>query len=100
MKRIFLEREISELLAVGWCFPHPQGFLYTFTGIIQGDNPAGHCFVLRDLFLMSFFKLVMIVLLKIYVAGKVFGKIYLKAIRNTFSSSMWSVISGEKEDWE
>ena len=33
---------------------------------------------------MSFFKLVMIVLLKIYAAGKIIGKISLKAIRNTF----------------
>ena len=68
--------------------------------IIQGDNPAGHCFVLRDLFPMTFFKLVMIVLLKIYAAGKIFGKIYLKAIRNTFFSNMWCVISGGKGDWE
>ena len=76
--------EISKLLAVGWYFPHPKGFPRRYRGIIQGDNPAGHCFVLRDLFLMSFFKLVMMVLLKIYAAGKIFGKIYLKAIRNTF----------------
>ena len=33
---------------------------------------------------MRFFKLVMIVLLKIYVVGKIFGKIYLKAIRPFF----------------
>ena len=33
---------------------------------------------------MSFFKLVMIVLQKIYAAGKIFVKVYLKAIRNTF----------------
>ena len=51
-----------------------------FRGIIVGDNPAGHCFVLRNLLPMSFFKLVMIVLLKIYIAGKLFGKICLKAI--------------------
>ena len=38
---------------------------------------------------MSFFKLVMIVLLKIYAAGKMFGKMYLKAIRNTIFSNMW-----------
>ena len=25
-------------------------------GIIIGDNPAGHCFVLRDLIPMDFFK--------------------------------------------
>ena len=51
-----------------------------FRGIILGDNPAGHCFVLRNLLPMSFFKLVMTVLLKIYIAGKLFGKICLKAI--------------------
>ena len=51
-----------------------------FRGIILADNPAGHCFVLRNLFPMGFFKLVMIVLLEIYVGGKLFGKICLKAI--------------------
>ena len=51
---------------------------------ILGDNPAGHCFVLRDLFPMSFFKLVMIVLLKIYTTSKIFGKIFLKAVGDTF----------------
>ena len=25
-------------------------------GIIQGDNSAGHCFVIRDLIPMNFFK--------------------------------------------
>ena len=68
--------------------------------IILGDNPARHCFVLRDLSPMSIFKLVMIVLLKIYVAGKIFGKICLKAIRDTFFSNMWSVVGGGKGDWE
>ena len=57
-------------------------------------------FILRDLYPMSFFKLVMIVLLKIYAAGKIFGKLCLKAIRNTFFSNMWSVISRGKGDWE
>ena len=33
---------------------------------------------------MSFFKLVMIVLLKRYAAGKTFGETGLKAIRDTF----------------
>ena len=46
----------------------------------MGDNPAEHCFVLRDLFSMSFFKLVMIVLLKIYAAGKMFSKTYVKKL--------------------
>ena len=64
----------------------------------MGDNPAGHCFVLRDLFQMSFFKLIMIVLLKTYTASKTFGKICLKAIRDTFFSNMWSVIRGGKGD--
>ena len=67
-----------------------------FREIILGDNPAGHCFVLRDLFPMSFFKLVMIVLLKIYTTSKIFGKIFLKAIRDTFFPicGLWS---GERE---
>ena len=63
-------------------------------GIILGDNPSGHCFVLSDLFQMSFFKLFMIVLLKIYTTGRIFVKICLKAIRDTFFSNMWSVIKG------
>ena len=48
---------------------------------------------------MSFFKLFMTVLLKIHAAGKIFGKICLKAIRATFFSNIWSVIRGEKGDW-
>ena len=62
------------------------------------DNPAGHCFILRDLFPISFFKLVMIMSLKIYAADKVFGKICLKAIRATLFSNIWSVIMGGKGD--
>ena len=41
---------------------------------------------------MSFFKLVMIALLKIYAASKIFDKIFLKAIIDTFFSNMWSEI--------
>ena len=48
---------------------------------------------------MSFFKLVMIMLQKLYATDKTFGKICLKAIRETFSSNMWSVIRGGKGDW-
>ena len=66
-----------------------------FRGIILGDNPAGS----RDFFPVSFFKLVMMVLLKIYVAVKIFSKICLKAIRDIFFSNMLSVIRGGKEDW-
>ena len=36
----------------------------------------------------------MIVLLKICATDKIFGKICLKIIRNTFFSNMWSAISG------
>ena len=43
---------------------------------------------------MSFFKVVMIVLLEIYAIDKIFGKIYLKTIRGIFFSNMWSTISG------
>ena len=45
---------------------------------------------------MNFFILAMIVLLKIYARSKIFGKICLKAIRDTFFSNMWSVIRGGK----
>ena len=48
---------------------------------------------------MNFFKLVMILLLKIYTAGKMFGKICLKAIGDTFFSNICSVIRGGKADW-
>ena len=48
---------------------------------------------------MSFFQLVMILLLKIYAPVKIFGKICLKAIRDTFFSNILPVIRGEKEDW-
>ena len=44
---------------------------------------------------MSFFKLVMIVQLKIYATGKVFGKMCLKAIRDTFFPICGSVIRRE-----
>ena len=43
---------------------------------------------------MRFFRLVMIVLLKIYTAGKIFGKMCLQAITNAFFSNIWSVIRG------
>ena len=32
--------------------------------------------------------------MKMHTAGKMFGKISLKAIRDTFFSNMWSVIRG------
>ena len=84
-RRIFLDGEISKFLVVGWVFsPIPRFSHKCLGGIILGDNPAGHCFALRDLFPISFFKLVMIVLLKIYAAVKIFGKICLKVIRDTF----------------
>ena len=57
----------------------------------MGDNPAEHCFVLKDLFQMSFSKLFMIVLLRIYTARKSFDKICLKAVRDTLFSNMCSV---------
>ena len=46
-----------------------------------GDNPAG-----RGLFQF------MIVWLKVHTTGNIFGKIWLKAIRDTFFSNMWFVI--------
>ena len=39
-------------------------------GIILGANPAEHCFVLRDLVPMSFFKKAMIVLLKMHASAE------------------------------
>ena len=46
-------------------------------------NPAGHVFVLRDLFPTKILKVVMIVLLKIYATDKIFGKSCLKTFRDT-----------------
>ena len=83
-RRIFLVGKMNNFLAVGWYSPHTQGFPLRFRRIILGDNPAGLCFVLMDLFPMSFFKLVMIVLLKRYAVGKTFGETGIKAIRDTF----------------
>ena len=41
---------------------------------------------------MSFLKLLMTVLMKMHASGRIFEKFYLKAIRDTFFSNMWSVI--------
>ena len=49
-------------------------------------------FVLRHLFTVNFFKLVIIVLLKIYATGKIFGNICRKAIKDTFFSNIWLAI--------
>ena len=55
--------------------------------VVEGENPAGYCFVLRNLIPINFFKKVMIVKLKIY------GKIcVLRIIRDTFFPSIWSAI--------
>ena len=40
--------------------------------IIQEDNSAGHCFVLRDLVPMNLFKYFAIMKLKMYTTGKFF----------------------------
>ena len=95
LRRIFLVWKLSKFLAVGLVFfPIPWGFPWKFRGIILGDNPVGHFFVVRNLFPMNFLELAMILLLKIYAAAKIFGKICLKGIRSTFFSNMWSVIKG------
>ena len=44
-------------------------------GLILGESPAGHCFVLRDLISINFLKHVMIVKLKMRATGKIFGEI-------------------------
>ena len=48
--------------------------------IILGDNPAGHCFVLRDLIPMKFFKYVIIVKLKMHTTVKIFAKICVQKL--------------------
>ena len=60
-----------------------------YTGMILGYNPAGNSFVLTDLVPDSFFKKVMVP-----SAGRSFGRICLKAIRETLFSSLWSVFRG------
>ena len=57
--------------------------------MIRGDNPAAHCFALRDLISTTFCKQLMIFSLKMHSSGKIFGKISLRAIRDTFR---WSDI--------
>ena len=42
-------------------------------GTIRGDISAGHCFVLRDLTPMNFFKQLVIMELKMCTTGKTFG---------------------------
>ena len=60
-----------------------------YMGMILGYNPAGNSFVLTDLVPNSFFKKVMVP-----SAGRSFGIICLKAIRETLFSSLWGVIRG------
>ena len=43
-------------------------------GMLQGDNSAGYCFVLRILIPMNFLKYVVIMKLKMCTIGKIFGK--------------------------
>ena len=44
-------------------------------GIILDENPAEHCFLLRNLIPINSFKKVMILKLKMCTTGKMFGKI-------------------------
>ena len=44
-------------------------------GIILGENPAGHCFLLRDLIPVNLFKYITIAKLKICITGNIFGNI-------------------------
>ena len=57
-----------------------------------GDNPAGHCFALRDLIPINILKHVMIVKLKMCTTEKVLVKFLSKTIRDTFFPNMWSAI--------
>ena len=59
--------------------------------MILEDYPTGCCFVLRDLLPTGFSKKVMILQLKIHPTSKIFGKICLKAIRNTFFFNIYLV---------
>ena len=52
--------------------------------MILGDNPAGHCFVLRDLVLIELFQISHNCVTKYRL------KTYLKAIRDTFFPNMWN----------
>ena len=52
--------------------------------MILGDNPAGHCFVLRDLVLIELFQISHDCVTKYRL------KTYLKAIRDTFFPNMWN----------
>ena len=66
-------------------------------GKMLADNPAGHCFVLRSLVLISFFKKFMIVLLKMYGLWRIFDKICLKPffpICDLWSGDKWTRFSG------
>ena len=60
-------------------------------GITLRDNPVRHCLLLRNLVPTSFFKEVMIMLLKMHASGTIFDKTCLKAIK-IFFFNMWSVI--------
>lgn len=57
--------------------------------MIRGDNPAAHCFALRDLISTTFCKQLVIFSLKMHSSGKIFGKISLRAVRDTIR---WSDI--------
>ena len=52
--------------------------------MILGDNPAGHCFVLRDLVLIELFQISHDCVTKYRL------KTYLKAIRDTFFPNVWN----------
>ena len=54
-------------------------------------NPAGHCFVLRDLFQMRFFTLIMIVLLNIYASDA--RSVYC----NDFEKSEWEYLLSKQQ---
>ena len=52
--------------------------------MILGDNPAGHCFVLRNLVLIELFQISHDCVTKYRL------KTYLKAIRDTFFPNVWN----------
>ena len=54
LRGVFLVGEVSKFLAVGWDSPLSPGFPIKVYGDNVGFNPAGHCFVLRDLVPMTF----------------------------------------------
>ena len=66
--------------------------------MIPWDNPAGHCFVLRDLVLIKLFQISHSNWM--HAAGKSFVETCLKAIRDTFFSQYVIFLSNNRENFK